>query len=53
MNDIFNYVVCNNCFFYWLVKVFVVKKEVVIEDNENVYKGLCVLVGIYSFFIFG
>lgn len=53
MNDIFNHRVCNTCFLYWLVKVFAAKKEGSTEDNENVYKGLCALAGIYSFFIFG
>lgn len=53
MNDIFNHAVCNNCFLYLLVKVFAAKKEGATEDNENVYKGLCALAGIYSFFIFG
>lgn len=53
MNDIFNHGVCNTCFLYWLVKVFAAKKEGATEDNENVYKGLCALAGIYSFFIFG
>lgn len=53
MNDIFNHGVCNTCFLYWLVKVFAAKKEGSTEDNENVYKGLCALAGIYSFFIFG
>lgn len=33
--------------------VFAAKKEGATEDNENVYKGLCALAGIYSFFIFG
>lgn len=33
--------------------VFVDKEEGAVGDNINVYKGLCALAGIYSFFIFG
>lgn len=51
-NIISNHEVLPSCL-YWLVQVFAAKKEGAIGDNENVYKGLCALAGIYGFFIFG
>ena len=36
-----------------ILQVFADEKEGSGGDNENVYKGLCGLAGIYSFFIFG
>lgn len=53
MNTIFNHEVFKTSLLYCFVKVFAAKQEGAVGDNENVYKGLCALAGIYSFFIFG